>query len=533
MSCSDWRGRGWFAGLALVISVAALHAAAASAQTVAASAQTTAGRMSDARIAADLGATTRRLAGGGRFSGAVLLARNGTVLFQGAYGLANRASHEANTVNTAFALASVTKLFTQVAIMQLAEAGRLSLDAPLSTVWPGYPNKAVAAKVTVRELLDHRSGLGDFARAMRGRDPADYATPASILPLFVNQPLRFEPGTARAYSNAGYIVLALVIAHVSGQSYFQYVKNNIFARAGMTHSGFVGPSIKDSNLAVGYTTRGFGRGAAPRPAPRSARGISGAGAAYSTVGDMWRFSEALLGHKLLNGKYTRLLLGGGYGMLVGTINGIRHADHGGGEAGANTYIEIYPDLGYTAVILANEDPPAAAPIYRRLQKELSGVAVPAAGAQAGSAPKSMGRSSRGSGEASAANGTGLSGKWQLELRINGRIRATPACTVHQTGNSLSGSCRGPHSQGPVTGSVDGDRVTLRWLTNPTTRNGAKGMWVFRATVASDGTLRGTGVAPGGRGGSFTGHKIDSSRGAAPAAKLGSRVSLSRGNPCFT
>lgn len=176
----------------------------------------------DADITRDLGAETERLVAEDRFSRAVLLSRNGRTLFERAYGLADRSRNVPNNVDTKFNMASVTKVFTAVAILQLAEQGKLSLDATLSQALPDYPN-AAARNITIHQLLEHKSGLGDFFGEKYTSNPSRYQTLRDYVPLFADKPLLFSPGTKVAYSNAGFIVLGLVIEHLSGISYYDYV----------------------------------------------------------------------------------------------------------------------------------------------------------------------------------------------------------------------------------------------------------------------------------------------------------------------
>jgi CubicO group peptidase (beta-lactamase class C family) len=342
-------------------------------------------RMSDAEIVKDLRLEMDRLAVEDRFSGAVLLSKNGRSLFEHAYGFADRAFNAPNKIDTKFNMASVTKVFTAVAILQLAEQGKLALDETLAKALPDYPNREAAGKITILELLEHKSGLGDFfGEAYENSNPDGYRTLQDYLSLFANEPLLFEPGSKVAYSNAGFIVLGLVIERLSGESYYDYVQDHIFKPAGMTDTGFWSYQDDVPNLALGYTQlvsdeRPGGmrqQSIAPRAVTLGlARGVS-AGGSFSTVEDLMRFSEALRTQKLLKPESVSLLLGGGYGMLAGSGNGVRYAGHGGGAPGANTYFEMYPDAGYAVVVLANIDPPAAETISQRLRREIVGAPLP-------------------------------------------------------------------------------------------------------------------------------------------------------------
>ena len=160
---------------------------------------------SDQELAAAVEAYLRDLAGADRFSGVVLVARKGGVLFQKAYGDANIQKRLPNTVATRFNLGSMNKSFTQVAISQLAAKGKLSWSDTIGKFLPAYPNADAAKKVTVQHLIDMSSGIGDFFNERYEATPKSaLRTIGGYLPLFADKPLEFEPGTNRKYSNGGY-----------------------------------------------------------------------------------------------------------------------------------------------------------------------------------------------------------------------------------------------------------------------------------------------------------------------------------------
>jgi D-alanyl-D-alanine carboxypeptidase len=300
-------------------------------------------------------------------SGAVLVAKDGVPLFTHAYGLASKSFNVPNQVDTKFNLGSMNKMFTAIAIAQLVQQGKLSFDDPIGRHLPDYPNQVVADTVTIHHLLTHTSGLGDFF------DKAAYSNTAkdrfkavqSFLPLFVDDPLAFEPGTRFQYSNAGYIVLGLIIEQVSGQSYFDYVRQHIYQPAGMTNTDCYELDWDTPNLAIGYTAAGQNnlflhvvKGGPP-------------GGGFSTVEDMLKFDRALRTHTLLNPTLTDTVLTGkvdmpgapeiqyGYGFLTTQGQDTRVVGHSGGFAGISARFDMYLDLGYTVVVLLNQDPPMA------------------------------------------------------------------------------------------------------------------------------------------------------------------------------
>ena len=327
-------------------------------------------KLTAARLAEDVDAKLTRLAAADKFSGAVLIAKDGLPVFQKAYGLADREHKIPNHLETRFRLGSMNKMFTSVAVAQLVEAGKLKYTDKLAAVLPDYPNREVAQKITIHQLLTHTSGLGDIfgpefdQRKNELREVRDY------LSLFADKPLRFEPGAGWSYSNAGFIVLGLVVEKLSGQSYYDYVQQHIYDRAGMKLSGSFPKTDKIANLAVGYMKQGPSAQLVSNFETLPWRGMS-AGGGDSTVGDLLRFAEALRGHKLLGPQLTEMVITGktqpgpdadskyAYGFEDERVAGHRIVGHGGGAPGMNGKLDIYLDGGYTVVVLANLDPPAA------------------------------------------------------------------------------------------------------------------------------------------------------------------------------
>jgi CubicO group peptidase (beta-lactamase class C family) len=347
-------------------------------------------RVAPTEIVRDLRAHIAQLDADSAFSGAVLVARNGTVLFRGAAGLADRTSRRPNRVDTKFNIGSMGKMFTAVAVLQLTQAGRLSLDDTLRKLLPDYPNPDVAGRITVRQLLTHTSGLGDLFDGEYLTSPREWTrTLAAHLPLFAGKPLQFAPGTKWGYSNAGYLVLGLVVERVSGQTFDEYLRAHVFRAAGMINTSNVAGDDTVRNMALGYTTRaGFGPPNPGRPLSTNsailpARGSS-AGGGYSTVGDLFRFAEALRGYRLLDSAYTAALLTGTVvedsdapevkytlGMEEMTVNGVRVVGHAGNFPGVSSILDLYPDQAYTVVVLSNVDN-GVPPVNFRLRWVLRG-----------------------------------------------------------------------------------------------------------------------------------------------------------------
>jgi CubicO group peptidase (beta-lactamase class C family) len=312
---------------------------------------------SRAELIARLEHTLDSLSALDQFSGVVTLAVKDTLVFQRAYGMADREAHRPNTVETAFNLGSINKIFTATAIRQLIADGKLSLDSTLATYWPDYPNPDVARRITIRQLMNHTSGIGgNIFDPPAGGTRNQIRRLQDYLPLFVAEPLAFEPGTRNAYSNAGYVVLGLLIGRLTGQSYYDYVTRRIYQPAGMTRTGAWAVDSLPPNTAIGYTTGDEG---APAGAPRHrnsselpGRGSS-AGGGYSTSADLLHFIAAARARSIPGAPM------GGMGFA-------------GGAGGLNADVESDLPGGYDLVVLANLDPPAAGRVARMVRGWLGG-----------------------------------------------------------------------------------------------------------------------------------------------------------------
>ena len=298
------------------------------------------------------------------FSGAILIAKDGKTLYERAAGVADRTWDVPNRIDTRFNTASIGKMFTAVAVAQLVEQGKLTYDDTVGEILPDYPQKDVAAKVTVAHLLSHTSGLpsgGSSATDLFGKR---YRAVKDYLPSFANDAPAFEPGSKFLYSNCGYYLLGAIIEKASGQPYQDYVREHVFKPAGMTNTDNYDLDTEPPNLATGYMD-------SPQGVPRRSnifrlpiRGLP-VGLGYSTVGDMVKFDGALRSHALLSKPSLDALWTGripterggqyGYGCHVREYNGARIIWHGGGWVGITNQFEMYPDLGYTVVIFCNID----------------------------------------------------------------------------------------------------------------------------------------------------------------------------------
>lgn len=320
---------------------------------------------SDATFAAALRAAGEAATARGDFSGAVLVIRDGRTLFEGAFGHADRERGIANTPLTQFRVASMNKMLTAVATLQLVQAGKLRLDAPFGTYLSGYPNAEMASKVTLHHLLTHTGGTGDIFGPQFTEHRLELRNPADYLRLYGTRALQFDPGAKLAYSNYGFMLLGAVIERVSGMSYDDYIARRVLGPAGMTATN-AGPG--DSVVpgrAVGYMRQ---NGALVSNASTLPYRGTPAGGWYSTVGDLARFAAAVREHKLLDSAHTTLLYTGkvqgpvfkfAYGFIDQVVNGRRWVGHGGTAQGMSGELAFEPNGGYVAVALSNFDPPAA------------------------------------------------------------------------------------------------------------------------------------------------------------------------------
>jgi CubicO group peptidase (beta-lactamase class C family) len=329
----------------------------------------------------DIQAYLDSLATENKLSGAILIAKDGVPIASKAAGTANKATNAPNTLETRFNLGSLNKMFTSIAIAQLAQQGKLKFNDSISQRLPDYPNKEIGGKVTIHQLLTHTSGMGMYINDKYRAERATLTTVAAHFPLFVNDPLSFSPGEKFQYSNAGYMVLGAIIERLSGQDYYSFIKEHVFAPAGMTESGFYEPGKEIPNLAIGYTRMGPDGKRTEEIRDNTDRiEIRGgpAGGGYSTVGDLVKFHLALRDFKLLDREYTKLVTEGkvdagpigkyAYGFGDSFFDGKHIVGHNGGWPGVAANFEMYPELNYTAVVLMNADPPSMMPVVTQLHK---------------------------------------------------------------------------------------------------------------------------------------------------------------------
>ncbi|HNT32790.1 MAG TPA: serine hydrolase domain-containing protein [Candidatus Aminicenantes bacterium] len=283
------------------------------------------------------------------FSGVVLVAKDGTPVFERAYGLADREAGIPNRVDTRFNIGSINKSFTGLAVLRLAAENKLSLNDPVSLYLADYPNPDVAAKVRVRHLLHMTSGLGDFFGERYEATPKEKIRRLEdYLPLFADKPLEFEPGTREKYSNAGYIVLGLIIQKASGMDYAAFMEERIFKPAGMADTGWIDKDAPLPERAVGYVREG----AVLKPNTDTLPGRgSSAGGGYSTARDLLSYTTAIA-TGILPGDVEKM----GQGLALA-----------GGAPGLNAALEWDTRSGYVIIVLSNFGPPSAEKIARQIR----------------------------------------------------------------------------------------------------------------------------------------------------------------------
>jgi CubicO group peptidase (beta-lactamase class C family) len=325
-------------------------------------------RLSEAEAVLALKTEIERRVAADRFSGTVMVSRNGKTIFSGAYGFADRDKKIQNDLGTQFRIGSMNKMFTAVATIQLVQNGKLKLNGTVGEYLPDYPNKDLASKVTIHHLLTHTGGTGDFFGPEFDKHRLELRALQDYVKLYGQRGLEFEPGSKWDYSNYGFLLLGVLVQKVSGQDYYEYVREHVYKPAGMTSTDSLPESQTVAKRSVGYMKDRATDSWKPNTDTLPYRGTS-AGGGYSTVEDLQKFAEALREHKLLDAQHTEMLTtgkadtGGGdkyaYGFMDRTSGGIRSYGHGGGAPGMNGELAVYPQSGYVVAVLANLDPPAA------------------------------------------------------------------------------------------------------------------------------------------------------------------------------
>ncbi len=312
------------------------------------------------------------------FSGTVLVMKNGEKFFEYSSGFANQEKKILNASDTIFNIGSIDKVFTGVAIAQLAQANKLSFQDKISKYLSNI-SKEIAEKMTIHHILTHTEGFVSYFNKKYIGNRLNIHTIDDYLDLFIDEPLLFNPGEKYLYSNSGYVILGAIIEAITGKTYYKYIEEEIFKKSGMSESSHFDPDLNNPKLAIGYTNRKLHsqdliEGPRRTNTDELSPIASPAGGGFSNCEDLYKFSQALLCNKLLNEKMTqevltpKVLVGKkenttlhyGYGFQILDVgDGHFRYGHAGAFAGVNARLDIYPWLGYTIVVLSNYDQPAA------------------------------------------------------------------------------------------------------------------------------------------------------------------------------
>lgn len=291
----------------------------------------------------------------------VLVARNGSVIYRKAVGLADIERNVPMKPEMVFRIGSITKQFTAVAILQLMEEGKLSLQDELTKYIPDYPVKG--KKITIEQLLTHISGIrsytdmGSFDDAMQAVDK----TPAQLMDVFKNEPFDFEPGTQWHYNNSGYFLLGMIIEKITGKPYGEFIETRLLQPLGMTASLYGSNTKLIPNRATGYDPAKNGVQVATY---LSMTLPYAAGSLMSTVDDLFKWNRALKAGKLLKPEtlekaYTGYILPNGhdthygYGWFLGELGGQKVIHHSGGINGYLSDALYIPQSDLFVVALSN------------------------------------------------------------------------------------------------------------------------------------------------------------------------------------
>lgn len=311
-----------------------------------------------------LHATLDRLVRSNDFSGCVTVGQGGRTVFDECRGLAERSFGVPVDKQTRFHVGSIGKMFTAVAVAQLVESGKLSWDATLAQALPEYADPA-AKGITVWQLLHHTGGLGDFFVPDYFAHRERFATPADFLDLIARQPKLGEPGKDWNYSNAGYMLLGRIVEKVSHERYDDYIRQHVFAPAGMQASGFDALDEVTPRLAVGYFHDGLFSSAWKADWMKIPYKGDPAGGAYATNADLLRFARALregrlVGPATLDKMFDGPVPAGPGGYAAGFGDRLSHErhirGHAGGVEGTDANLQMVWGTDAAVALTSNQGP---------------------------------------------------------------------------------------------------------------------------------------------------------------------------------
>jgi CubicO group peptidase (beta-lactamase class C family) len=307
------------------------------------------------------------------FSGMILVVQQGKILLNKGYGLADREKGVPNSPQVKYAIGSITKSFTAMAIMMLKEHRLLSLQDSICLYLPDCP--ASWGPVTLHQLLTHTSGIYDLSLNpdFQKIGSCQEHNPEELLALFKDHALDFPPGSQFHYSSSGYILLGKVIEKVSGEGYEDFIKKNILRPLGMTQTDFKHTSHTLSDRAIGYSEDSWTKQIIEAPCYVSSM-FYGDGGLYSTVEDLFKWDQALYTDQLVSKESLSQIFTSsvtvaagpgfivspgiwyyGYGWMITQQSGHRLIKHGGRIPGFTAYLARYPDDQVTIIILSNWD----------------------------------------------------------------------------------------------------------------------------------------------------------------------------------
>ena len=289
------------------------------------------------------------------FNGTVLVAKQNKVLLKKGYGFADREWNVSNTPDTKFRIGSVTKQFTAASILQLAEQGKLNLSDKLSKYFPDFPK---GDSVSIHMLLSHTSGIANYTAQAQFESLATLTLSKDSMIAFIrSKPYSFSPGTKYQYSNSGYFLLGCIIEKLSGQSYADYVQQNIFAKAGMTNTG---ADKIDSILPLRAKGYSMNKKKITNASYISLAWPFSAGILFSTVEDLYKWDRALYGTTILSdASKQKMFTPGksnyGYGIIIDSMQKHSRIWHNGGIPGFMSNISRYTNDDVCVIVLANTE----------------------------------------------------------------------------------------------------------------------------------------------------------------------------------
>ncbi len=311
-------------------------------------------------------------------SGSVLIAEGERVFFERVYGFADAKRAVKVTSETRFNLGSGNKMFTALAVAQLVAAGKLSYHDPLLKFFPDFPQRELAAKVTIHHLLSHTSGIGEFWTDEYQRHWHEIKSLRDYLPWIHKAGITFEPGREFHYSNSNFLLAGLIIEQASGMDYYDYVRQNIYQPLGMTATDSYSRNDGKVSLAAPLKREG----ASWVVADQNLRGSS-AGGGYSTTRDMLKFARGLVAGKILSKENLSTMFASktrglaeaidyGYGFILSNEGNVPSYGHGGIASGVNFEFCYFPQLDITFVIFCNQNNGAYDDLRKNIIKLITG-----------------------------------------------------------------------------------------------------------------------------------------------------------------